>query len=746
MLSSCLWSCRFIQTRDYTTLNMHTIIIVLAMLNGVISDSEKLLGYDCSYNDADYVTIDLTETQKCQLPTENITSTTWEIQLLQLTSQTEISVYVCNIEIHRTISHCGMHSHASAVRGGVLTYPYRVSRDRCLKAIRTGELCLFCQTGQQIIFANLQVGQSIFRPQVFAGSVDEASTCAGAPYSDSFGSWKDVVVQGYVKITLSIVPAAMNLETSTVHMPQGITCSSKENACMDASFGEAYWDPIPLDNCYSSKHLVLYEGPSNRTLGYSPEGKEGVSLITVVSQDISFSLQLIRPHSLCNFEAYITEHPKLIIIRKTGMGFMFKKTKVQASSYDLFTYINSKFVFFQRSVQENTERLYRKMIENICRMEDMALQSKLIIAQFSPQEFAYLYHNSPGYTGVRLGEVIYVIKCTSVFVQIRKTEKCFQEIPIMYMNKTRFLTPRSKLIQTHGNEISCNNIFAPKYKFGKKWYQIYGATVETSKPMTLSPSTDEMQWNYNSIRSLATSGIYTQEDLESLREHIMFGLERGAIENVIVRSTAGQAPDMQGISGMNLLSDGDLNKVAERVGERAWRWFTTFGNISAGMIGLFSIVKLIKWIVDSLINGTLLYKLYGFSYHLIGCVLDSVTHCLVFYKREEIRKTTEDKPDSPPDMSITVDNYPETNAVESGRTKAHLSPTYIHTVPHAVYPTTGLTHPHAGTVNLYPDPSAPFEKVHYSLIGQPDPVCPVEHNHSSERLNTSFNIRTDHCP
>ena len=59
-------------------------------------------------------------------------------------------------------------------------------------------------------------------------------------------------------------------------------------------------------------------------------------------------------------------------------------------------------------------------------------------------------------------------------------------------------------------------------------------------------SSKKPPWKYISPEALATSGIYSQSDLEELKDHIMFPAERSVILNTIARGILGQSTVFNG--------------------------------------------------------------------------------------------------------------------------------------------------------------------------------------------------------
>ena len=49
--------------------------------------------------------------------------------------------------------------------------------------------------------------------------------CSGTQYSDPFGAWNNVIVQGVIKITLQEYHTPVNLNTNKIHLRSGARCS-----------------------------------------------------------------------------------------------------------------------------------------------------------------------------------------------------------------------------------------------------------------------------------------------------------------------------------------------------------------------------------------------------------------------------------------------------------------------------------------------------------------------------------------
>ncbi|KYN35007.1 hypothetical protein ALC56_10665, partial [Trachymyrmex septentrionalis] len=104
----------------------------------------------------------------------------------------------------------------------------------------------------------------------------------------------------------------------------------------------------------------------------------------------------------------------------------------------------------------------------------------------------------------------------------------------------------------------------------------------------------------DNLDSLATSSIYSNEDLNRLKNHIMFLVKKPSTFNTIAR---------------------------------LWQSFITFDSASAGIFAIFIIVRVAKLVIDTLIYDYALYAVYGWSIYLLGTLWSSVPNLLLHLAR-----------------------------------------------------------------------------------------------------------------
>lgn len=433
-----------------------------------------------------------------------------------------------------------------------------------------------------------------------------------------------MIVQASIKITTRELTLPVKYKSNEIILPLGARCRATAGECNDAD--ETYWNVIPQDNCQFSRYDVLYEGQAYRL---TPEVVKSDSPIvyTVTTRDTTFALaRTPREESVCGYRIIQTEHPKLYI-HDTQPGRVFRtRERTSIDNLDIFSYVNSKFIYVEKHLKTQLTQLYRDIMEQKCILEKQTLQNALTLASIAPDEMAHRIMKSPGYTAITSGEVIHLIKCNPVEC---RTETCFNELPVTYQNKSLFLQPRSKILTKTGTPRDCNELLPVMYKILNTWYKLTPRPSETIAPPIIQPLI-KSTWKYVSPASLATSGIYSDEDIDRLRDHIMFPMEKPSMPNTIARGAMGQEIPAGSFSITNLLDEESLNKIAESAGARIWKSSVTFGSASAGILAILMILKFMKLIIDTIIHGYALYSIYGWSLHLLGALWNSVANLLLY--------------------------------------------------------------------------------------------------------------------
>ena len=357
---------------------------------------------------------------------------------------------------------------------------------------------------------------------MFAGYIYSKGKCNGVGYSDPFGTWENVVVQGTIKKSLSEQTAEIKLNSNTIHLRSGTIFSLSDSHCIDQEGGYTFWNTVPVDNCKFQKYSIIYEGLANKLIDHDFDNKQ--IMYSFFTQDITFALTAKSKETVCDYVVIKTEHPKLLIFKTTKGEIFANYKKISVSNLDIFAYVNSKFVYVEKHLRSQMKQLYKDALTQECKLEKQTLKNSLSIVTQSADKFTFDLMKGPGYMAVVAGEVVYIIKCVPVEIKMEHGESCYAELQVTRNNKTLFPTPRAHILKTQGTQIPSNRMLPFQYYVGNKWYIILTLLTTADKPTIIKPMTAPT-WEYVNPSELATNGIYTEQELDQIRERIMFPVE-----------------------------------------------------------------------------------------------------------------------------------------------------------------------------------------------------------------------------
>lgn len=620
--------------------------LILILLGAIACvQGQKFIGYDCGSRSLNVTTLSLLDVEDCEIPNDNVAVEETYVQLLQLNDYTETRAFQCKVEVIRSVYHCGMFSHVSIVTGGEGEYIQELGVEACREMHLTGLYRL--SPGHSV--RGLRVNQTTVHSVTFAGKVNNEGKCDGVSYSDPLGTWDDVVVIGKVRITLWQQTARVMLNNNRLILSSGTTCALNEGSCMDMAGGETFWAPIPIDQCGFSRYGLLYEGLASKMTDHAYDDTQVVYSLS--TQDVMFALTAKGRDNVCGYNVIRTEHPKLVLLETTKGRTFTSNTRMSVDNLDIFAYVNSKFVYVEKHVRTQMKNLYRDALLQRCNLERQSLKNSLSIATNNPDEFAYHLMKGPGYMAVVAGEVVHIIKCLPVEVALEHGDYCYSELQVTRNNETYFLSPRTHILKTKGNQINCNALIPAYYLIGETWLKIMPRPIEAKDPTVMKPMT-KTTWKYVNPEHLATSGIYTEKDIKDLRDRIMFPVERTAILNDVAREMRGHPiADHEG-SIFKLLNEGAVMKIGLSAWDKLCERFMKFGTISAGIIAIVFIFYIFKSVVDVIMRGITLYSIFGWSFHLLGALWSSIGHCLIY----SAQGTERGQSGPPGQSSVSADN------------------------------------------------------------------------------------------
>lgn len=587
----------------------------------VFNTGDAIIAYDCANDHTNISRLSLLNVNNCNFKKQQQEVSKELIQLLQLADVTPIHVYQCKYQIDRLITHCGAFSHSAMVRGSFQSFIKEIHRDECLNIHHHQTL----KTSSGLIIDNIALNGTTKFVDIVAGSINQNAECSGAYFTDSKNEYANVVVQYSITLTVRDFTASVLSSGDTVII-DGVRCDYSKQSCMDANYGQSFWSHNNNPSCFETTYDVLFDGLATKVLIESPTTGLNETVYSVINGDTIFALQIKGVTDICSSFGLQTEHPRLFIVPYIHKSKTFRKKPIIAQNLDMFTYINSKFVYAERHIRNELNGMYTDMLTKICETENELLQTQLTYAQLDPPAFAYARMRTPGYSATILGEMIYLIKCVPAEVEIRKAEACYNELPVTYQNKSYFMTAQSHLLIPHGRVVECTAFMTPAFQLLNVWYNLFPSLHKAENPSIISTKTKQT-WTYTDPGNLASAGIYSQNDLEGLKKQIMFPSQRDVITNAMVRKIiTPNEPDHQNLNIGNIMDENKLKKMFSKAWNSAWKVFTDIGLVMSTIMGLLMISKIIKFILDTIIHAYSLYAVFGFSWRILLSIWGTLTY------------------------------------------------------------------------------------------------------------------------
>ena len=263
----------------------------------------------------------------------------------------------------------------------------------------------------------------------------------------------------------------------------------------------------------------------------------------------------------------------------------------------------------------------------MCKIDKALLETKLTLARVSPNEYFSNIVKSSGYTAIVAAEVLYILECKPVYVTYESKPDCYQEIPVKYNNRSMFMAPVTRILQLRGTEIDCTPLLPAKFTIGGRWYTTDQQIRETTAPKQLT--TDILtSWTYTPLPSLMESSVYDSESLEKMKRMVYEQGDRRVASSVMHKVISGQHPNLQGYSFDALVTEKVIKNAFEKYWSKFLTWSTWMGNMTSTAIGIYIMVRMVKFVIDTLIHGKILFDIYGFGWMLLASFWDSLTNFL----------------------------------------------------------------------------------------------------------------------
>ncbi|CAH1115810.1 unnamed protein product [Psylliodes chrysocephalus] len=603
-------------------------LVIISILPSVMA----IIAYDCSEEATNITTISLKDVQKCPTPELTYESEDVTVQVIQRNEFQRQHIWTCLVEVNRIMFHCGMYSHTSIVENGVSKSIHKLGAEECRSMHRYQSLQIFRQT-----IGNVAMNGTTTASITLQGQLDDKGTCQGVTYQENGRLWTDVVIVAAVSIMTRDYDTSISLDENEIHLQGGVTCPYLKGYCFDSTYGETIWEQFNPPSC--EDHLSsLYQGKGEKITNKITQEE----IIVVEESTKLFALALQKRATLCGIEVWQTEHPRILVHVQENSKKINTPMLSLPQNVDLMSYINSKFLYSEQAYKRQLDKLYIDTVHRRCQTRREILKNRLLMAPILPNAVSQLMQHEPGYIGRVLGEVLYIMKCTPKIVMVRRTDKCYHELPITMSNQSKFMSPLTRVIQDYGEEIDCNNLIPPLYYVDDQWIGLNPHPRVVSPPKELEVEM-EPKIQFEPIQPIGAEGLYTQKEIIDAQRTLKFGTERKAVENILIRRAAGLEANSQGYSVANIFNTNEIQQLAKSSMKQLWGWFSEIGTFMSGLIGFYVIFRMIHYAGSVILNSMRIYQTLGCGVQLIASIGTAMTSWVLH--RNQYRQTKHEDDD-----------------------------------------------------------------------------------------------------
>lgn len=191
---------------------------------------DRIVGFDCTDFDSDHTVISLLHEESCSMKSENFTTESVNVRILQKKLYEAKHYIQCLISYDVTISYCGCMSDTFIKR---YTYVDEISQQSC-KHIHDFK---FFQDPKYSWVTTLIINNQGYFNGIVAGSL-KGDKCKGTTFVDrEHLTHDDVYVHHEIRIRINSVTGDINTQDKVLILASGVRCDALKSTCFDPTWG-----------------------------------------------------------------------------------------------------------------------------------------------------------------------------------------------------------------------------------------------------------------------------------------------------------------------------------------------------------------------------------------------------------------------------------------------------------------------------------------------------------------------------
>ena len=642
----------------------------LLMLGLIIKTAIAIntIAFDCEHPDHEISIIAANHVEPCSSKQNKTHVKEVEIQLIQEKLFESITIKHCLIKRISILMYCGAFSHTSIVRNGLTRDIVDLSNEGC-REIHNSNSYIYAGISIKDIEQNSTRNIDL----VELGTVDDQGGCKGVSIATKKGTYDNVVMHTTLEIAISEYTSMYDTSKSKIILSNGNVCDATTTKCFDRELGTTIWNMETKDVCNKKARDVLYEGKALVTSLRERNNSriEIGDLISVNNREHLFALQIKSEIHVCYQIAFETELDRIIVIQKNeNFGFFFEQSgTILSRNTDISVYFNSKIATLAREFRNDMQKMYHEITHITCEISRDILLEKLNNVRKTDVSYGHIMSGQEGYKNWVSGHVIIAVKCVPVPVEIRESNKCYSNLPIIYENQQKFMEPIANTLLSNGKEIPCSRIASPTYSINGKWLNINQHISRTNAPIVLKPKTYMNQIKFSKLDNYIFAGLYSQQQLRNFMKFLIYPQKINvAVEQISNRIIGDNELQDITVNMENLFTPEDLEKFKNTFMSQIQGKILLFGSYTGAILGGIMIIQIIKYLISTIINFQFLQTALGNGVHLFAAFLTSLTNYVarnnVENKEEDTQHEVKEVKQEAAVMPITTNTYPSLDVIE----------------------------------------------------------------------------------
>lgn len=601
-----------------------TILLIISALT--LCKSDSLVGFDCTNSEVPTTTFSLFSSNNCVKRSANLTTSTVLAQLVQIKNYEKNDYFACDVSYKIMITQCGGWLQGRNIVVNSYTYSKPISFDECETLHRSG---IYKDPAFSWVQLHIKENSAHFAGNV-VGSPDKGS-CNGGHFTTHYGRiYNKVVVHYEIAVKLAKGTADIRLTDGTFLIANQYLCPYANRFCYTL-LGWTFWNLIvPNRYCDTFGVVPLYTGKVTKQVEQISPNKTIITYSLLDPNESRMFLVEARTRSrICGHESHITQHTQIHIIESDTGSFNVEPThNFSLKNLDPTIFHSLKISHVHQDVGTQMTKMYNEVAYQKCMGDNKIIANLLALSKIDPVHFGYLFFRVPGIYAATMGEVVHIVKCPPVKVELRMAKECYTDIPIFYQNEKVFLSPLSRIIKPKGTIGYCGASLFPQYKFNETWFmKLPEGYRQIDTPTELNSET-ESNWNFEQIRDIAMKGIYTSEELERYRTDTVDPLTMESRQLNLLSAIQDNTfnDDDSFISSFKFK---DFHKLKDKFfGPFFSKFLSKLADLAvyfALALILYAIAYATKNLLEILFNCINLFRTFGFNFKTLLCCFDKGT-------------------------------------------------------------------------------------------------------------------------